>query len=656
MGDFKVTDSYYDKCGFSIGDSGSYDSDHEPLIATLSSTGTSHPTCNKEIPQITNPQGTTVNADVPYLITWTQPPNATKYHLRINDINDGWKNDCNTTQFGKDVCVDNLANNSYSYVFEPGHTYSIWVHADGSCGYSDSGSARVDAISNSKSCTIQGYKTASGETSSSNIFVSSRHVSVENADKTISYESVSNPYFFEVPGNAEYNVQASEASGYSVSSSACINKTDCHKEGDGSVENSSSRKVRCPESGFVDLWWHYKANSNCVTPDSPVITSVASGNYTSGSNVKLTTTYWDFIDFSANPSVFKVELSVDNQQTWSILADKYRVNYYSTYVPVESTACFRITAVNSCGQVGVVSESVCEGQKPTPTTSLTPQPSPTLIPTTSTLRCYGTQHCTDGNTTLFEYCGNCQGAGCSGAGFTCQNPNQKCKTYPGKVFFFDNVYPLDCNLLTPTPQTAAAQLSAGISCKSCSQTQPYLCTDKNGGYPFCWDKPAPKSYYNCTTCDSSEFNKNQDTSVVNAAQVTEIKGGIQAYRNQIANQIERLSIVWTPLKNGSPKLEINTSDNWDIELNGTDLYPYNSYTTTLIQSTDKTVLIRLSSVDEQGKESIVGNAIIEPGKNTSVQELSVSTPSPTSIPTGSVALAVGGIALGVLVPVIMLGI
>jgi hypothetical protein len=76
---------------------------------------------------------------------------------------------------------------------------------------------------------------------------------------------------------------------------------------------------------------------------------------------------------------------------------------------------------------------------------------PTVTPT-PVLGCMGVQHCTNGNTTLFEYCGNCTGSGCNPNGFTCASAGFTCKTYADKVFYFDNLYPVDCSLLpTPTP-------------------------------------------------------------------------------------------------------------------------------------------------------------------------------------------------------------
>ncbi|OGQ93597.1 MAG: hypothetical protein A2284_11635 [Deltaproteobacteria bacterium RIFOXYA12_FULL_61_11] len=78
------------------------------------------------------------------------------------------------------------------------------------------------------------------------------------------------------------------------------------------------------------------------------------------------------------------------------------------------------------------------------------EPPPEDPPEPPVLLCQGVQHCTNGNETLFEYCGNCAGAGCR-TGFTCGREGFTCHTYMDKVFFFDNLYPVECTLL-PDPE------------------------------------------------------------------------------------------------------------------------------------------------------------------------------------------------------------
>lgn len=65
-------------------------------------------------------------------ISWTFTGGANLALLRIDDQNNGWVPNnglgCNQPQNTGDVCVDNLNTNSYTYQFQVGHTYNIWVH------------------------------------------------------------------------------------------------------------------------------------------------------------------------------------------------------------------------------------------------------------------------------------------------------------------------------------------------------------------------------------------------------------------------------------------------------------------------------------------------------------------------------------------------
>ncbi len=627
-------------------------SDHFPVLTDISFGNTnvtpvitsSPPVCgNYRSPQFTNPQGSVVSPGTPYNITWTVPTGATRFHLRINDTSDSWKNNCSVTQFGNDVCVDNLNKNTFSYSFLPGHSYAIWVHADGQCGYSDAGSTIIYASTESTKCTIQGYKqvmNASGGDPS----VESVPIGVENSAKTVSYFSSANPYFFEVPGNGDYIVQSSQPAGYFISSTSCLNKTDCHNQTDGSIEAGNSRTIRCPAGGFVDLWWHYKPESACMQPDSPTITSVLQP-YGSGANVSMATAYWDYVDFSAVPVHFKVELSVDNQQTWSTIAGSYTAKYYSTYVGIDEKACYRVTAINSCGRAGKPSQVVCAGELPAPTSAPLDIPTPTLLPTTADLRCYGTQHCTDGNAVEFAYCGSCPG--CKN-GFTCSSSNFRCETYPGKKFFFDNSYPIDCTLLTPTPEIALEGYLA--TCDKCPASKPYLCTGKNGGYPFCWENLAPKSSYDCLKCAVRTNITNSSSNLLERSNSL-----IQSERSKIGSKLERVTMSWSPFNKGFTKLLISfDGKKWDTKLSGKEAYPYNTYVTTVTDVVDKEIFVRLSNVVPDGSEDSIIEEVISPEsyKSRKIEP----TPDTSTLNKSKVVLAVGGVVLGVVVPMLMLGI
>ncbi len=74
-----------------------------------------------------------------YTIRWSGVANATGYGLRINDTSNGWDygGDCSEVfkQNAGDVCLDHMSTStlSYSYDFQQGHTYGVWVAGENSC-------------------------------------------------------------------------------------------------------------------------------------------------------------------------------------------------------------------------------------------------------------------------------------------------------------------------------------------------------------------------------------------------------------------------------------------------------------------------------------------------------------------------------------------
>jgi prepilin-type N-terminal cleavage/methylation domain-containing protein len=88
--------------------------------------------------------GGTINAGLQN-ITWTAPAGATPafYYLRVNDKSDasgttyappGPCDNNTTTQITGDIC-QNPAGTSYSYNFQAGHIYDVWVHSANAGGY-----------------------------------------------------------------------------------------------------------------------------------------------------------------------------------------------------------------------------------------------------------------------------------------------------------------------------------------------------------------------------------------------------------------------------------------------------------------------------------------------------------------------------------------
>lgn len=101
-------------------------------------------------PTITSPTGSTVTAGTRN-IQWNSPAGATGYYLRINDLSTPWNPGVDpaacdgastTSPTEGNVCkylAQNPAGNTYSYNFQNGHTYTIWIHsANASYTYSNS--------------------------------------------------------------------------------------------------------------------------------------------------------------------------------------------------------------------------------------------------------------------------------------------------------------------------------------------------------------------------------------------------------------------------------------------------------------------------------------------------------------------------------------
>jgi hypothetical protein len=77
-------------------------------------------------------------------ITWNPVSGATTYLLRIDDKSNPWSNVCGSMNHG-DICTD-VTTNSYTYTFQAGRTYDIWVHSANGSGYSEARYATVSVI------------------------------------------------------------------------------------------------------------------------------------------------------------------------------------------------------------------------------------------------------------------------------------------------------------------------------------------------------------------------------------------------------------------------------------------------------------------------------------------------------------------------------
>lgn len=67
------------------------------------------------------------------LISWGPTTDAVSYYLKVDDLSNGWSDDCNNPNKG-DLCNSNLKLTSNSFDFVSGNNYNISVQAKNSCG------------------------------------------------------------------------------------------------------------------------------------------------------------------------------------------------------------------------------------------------------------------------------------------------------------------------------------------------------------------------------------------------------------------------------------------------------------------------------------------------------------------------------------------
>lgn len=610
-------------------------------------------------PKLLAPQGASVPVlGQPYHITWTEPSWANSYTLQINDEGVGgaearFQTDCTSAQFPGDVCLNNLTTPWYDYTFQAGHVYSISVTPSATCGIGTAVTSTVTATLGTSTCIIQGYKQAASGAQAS---VSNLQVRVADGGGTINYQLRDNPFSVVVPGGQDYTLTADVPSGYTIASTACVNSSACHTVADSSYTTGNTRVLRCVPGGYTDIRWYYDTNAAiCTAPSAPQIVSVASTPQAVGGGVDTQVT-WQTTDTPTVPHTYRVELSVDGQVSWlTIATGTSAVNYTTTHI-ANVNPCFRVSAIAACGTASPQSVIMCADPNQPPGT----QPTPTPIPTTGSLQCYGTQHCSNGNTTYFEYCGTCSGAGCS-AGFTCRDPGFVCTTYPGKKFFSDVPYPIDCALLSPTP-TPTSPANAQVTCANCDARSPYLCTTTSGGAgasgatSFCWDQAAPSGGFLCTLCSQFKGIRpgiigSQQTPTPPGAPSNPVFAANGVFRERTGQRTERITIRWEPIVSGYPRIEISTDGGitWDVYLTGNGPYPGNEYTTTVSNVTDKPILIRMTIVNAAGQSSQTISQALPPLGQLPTNIAATTAPSTSSSPVSPALLAAAGILIALVI-------
>ena len=116
-------------------------------IPTPTPTATPSPTPTPiPCPSIIPPTGLTCDL-VNNRVTWNSVSGAIYYLFRLDDPTNPWSTTCNPANYPGDVC-ENVYSIIRSYAFQPGKTYSIWVHSMNSCGNYSSATSILCSVPN----------------------------------------------------------------------------------------------------------------------------------------------------------------------------------------------------------------------------------------------------------------------------------------------------------------------------------------------------------------------------------------------------------------------------------------------------------------------------------------------------------------------------
>lgn len=403
--------------------------------ATLEPTRPPGSCSTAEIPGFTAPVGGAYPGKV--TISWKAVNTARTYELRIDDIGNPWSGDCNNLNSG-DYCVNNISKGttSYDFIGVEGHTYHFWIHSVNHCGEwskSNDGSVTTPPIVSATSCRIQGYRTLVGpvdqatvnqrwgyyidkanENNSLSLWVSDaikqQKVTASGVTPQPVYQS--NPYFLVVPGDKTYTVAISEASGYTVSSTYCNNKIDCHADigTNRTLQQGASRTITCPAGGFADLWWNFTPSSLptlVVSPTGGPTTTLAAPSPTSCAAVPTlawrddtkrytrTVVSYDGVNVietialhlkQITRSGVIVEVSTDNGATW-VASDSSENDDHFVTIKNRNTEIIhlQVRVIDACTQTSaVLSQDIVT--VPIPSTPMTTTPSVTQAPARSLSR------------------------------------------------------------------------------------------------------------------------------------------------------------------------------------------------------------------------------------------------------------------------------
>ncbi len=438
-------------------------------------------------------------------LTWSPDPSAASYSLRLHKQGTTWDACASKDPDGPgNSCID-LSKSTTSYTFntDPYGTYDVWIHSRGSDG-SFSPGVRVNGLRCVPNCNLGSIPSnmKPGTTYSIPASFSSTNGELggeifRNNFSRITYSSF---------GGAGNQTKTGSITGKWTPSSSDngVNTIYCRAWNDAIAE--------CRPSNLVDYRYRDSTQFNCTAspvsktvcvdgqaPDVPTKSSLSCVYSTTQNGTKRYKVghYWGRVadvgctGLSSSPywsqmstsSSFSTTLS-GASNTWSSSVTNVSASTFAEGTTVYARVRSRDGLNNQSGWSATQSIKLDDN-------NCAPEPSTPVVQ-----MCPGVQHCTTGSTTRFEYCGNCQGSGCS-PGYRCTVSNMTCQSYPKTVFFFDELYNMPCSFLpqadltisgpiavTPADKVVGGSVNIKFTVKNQGQASgpgTYIYTNQSGG-------------------------------------------------------------------------------------------------------------------------------------------------------------------------------
>lgn len=404
-------------------------------------------------------------------LTWSADPAASSYSLRLHKQGTTWDACASKDPDGPGNSCTDLPKSTTSYTFntDPYGTYDVWIHSRGSDGSFSSG-VRVNGLRCVPNCNLGSIPSdmKPGTTYSIPASFSSTNGELggeifRNNFSRIAYDSF---------GGAGNQTKSGSITGKWTPSSSDngVNTIYCRAWNDAIAE--------CRPQNLVDYRYAGSTQFNCTAspvsktvcvdgqaPDIPTKSSLSCVYSTTQNGTKRYKVghYWgrvaDIGCTGLSSSPYWSQMSTSSSfsdtisgasNTWSSTATNISSSTFADGTVIYARVRSRDGLNNQSGWSTTTSLALnSENCSPDPATPVVQM-------------CPAVQHCTTGSTTRFEYCGDCQGAGCA-PGYRCPQSGMTCETYPKTVFFFDNLYNVPCSYL---PQTPTPTLSIDVADKS----------------------------------------------------------------------------------------------------------------------------------------------------------------------------------------------